>query len=166
MEQGKCCSYIIVQFLFSQFTAKCLNGYFLQHVFIFSENDLILPKQSGFRPGDSCTNQLLSIAHEIFSAFDDGHEVKGVFLNISKAFDRPWHEDLIFKLQQNGISRDLIIWIKNVWAVENRVLFEMVNIHHEQMSKFAYFKGQFLVLSKINGYALQWKMSFNPDPTK
>ena len=53
----------------------------------FSENDLISPKQSGFRPGDSCTNQLLSIAHEILSAFDDGHEVRGAFLHISKAFD-------------------------------------------------------------------------------
>ena len=53
----------------------------------FSENDLILPKQSGFRLGDSCTNQLLSIAHEILWAFDDGHEVRGVFLHISKAFD-------------------------------------------------------------------------------
>ena len=40
----------------------------------FSENDLISPKQSGFRPGDSCTNQLLSIGHEILSAFDGGHE--------------------------------------------------------------------------------------------
>ena len=57
----------------------------------FSENDLILPKQSGFRPGDSCTNQLLSIAHEILSAFDGGHEVKSVFLDISKAFGRVWH---------------------------------------------------------------------------
>ena len=46
----------------------------------FSENDLISPKQSGFRPGDSCTNQLLSIAHEILSAFDGGHEVRVSFL--------------------------------------------------------------------------------------
>ena len=53
----------------------------------FSENDLISPKQSGFRPGDSCTNQLLSIAHEILSAFDGGHEVRSVFLDISKALD-------------------------------------------------------------------------------
>ena len=66
----------------------------------FSENDLISPKQSGFRPGESCTNQLLSIAHDVLSAFDDGHEVRGVFLNISKAFDRVWDEGLLFKLQQ------------------------------------------------------------------
>ena len=73
------------QFLFSRFVVKCLNGYFIRN--FFSENDLILPKQSGFRPGDSCTNQLLSIAHEIYSAFDDGHEVRSAFLDISKAFD-------------------------------------------------------------------------------
>ena len=79
----------------------------------FSENDLISPKQSGFRPGDSCTNQLLSIAHEILSAFDDGHEVRDVFLDISKAFDRVWHGGLLFKLQQYGISRELITLIKD-----------------------------------------------------
>ena len=79
----------------------------------FSENDLILPKQPGFGPGDSCTNQLLSTAHKILSAFDDGHEVKGVFLDISKAFDRVWHEGLLFKLQQNGILGELITLIKD-----------------------------------------------------
>ena len=68
----------------------------------FPEIDLILSKQSGFRPGDSCTNQLLSIAHEVLSAFDDGREVRGVFLDISKAFDRVWHEGLLFKLQQES----------------------------------------------------------------
>ena len=79
----------------------------------FSKNDLILLKQSGFRPVNSCTNQLLSIVHEILSAFDDGHEVRGVFLDISKAFDTVWHEGLLFKLQQNGISGELITLIKD-----------------------------------------------------
>ena len=39
------------------------------------ENHLISPKQSGFKPGDSCINQLLSINHEILSDFDIGLEV-------------------------------------------------------------------------------------------
>ena len=32
----------------------------------FIENELISLNQSGFKPGDSCTNQLLPISHEIF----------------------------------------------------------------------------------------------------
>ena len=35
----------------------------------FSENDLIMSKQFGFRPGDSCTNQLLSIHTKFFQHF-------------------------------------------------------------------------------------------------
>ena len=61
-------------------------------------------------------DQLLSIADEILSAFDDGHEVRGAFLDISKAFDRVWHEGLLFKLQQNGISGGLITLIKDFWS--------------------------------------------------
>ena len=57
----------------------------------FSENDLKLPKQSGFRPGDSCTKHLLSSTREIISVFNVSHDVRGIFLDISKAFDRVWH---------------------------------------------------------------------------
>ena len=56
------------------------------------ENNLISSNQSGFNPGDSCINQLLSITHEIYKSFDDGFEVRGVFLDISKAFDKVWHK--------------------------------------------------------------------------
>ena len=72
------------------------------------ENELISPNQSGFKPSDSCINQLLPITHEIYKSFDDGFEVRGVFLDISKAFDKVWHMGLIFKLKQNGTSCNLL----------------------------------------------------------
>ena len=75
----------------------------------FIKNNLILENQSGFKPGDSCTFQLLSIVHEIYQSFDDSYEVRGVFLDISKAFDKVWHEGLIYKLEQNGISGNLLL---------------------------------------------------------
>ena len=52
------------------------------------------------RTNDSCTNQLLSIVHDINMAFnaDPTLEVQGVFLDTSKAFDKVWLEGLICKL--------------------------------------------------------------------
>ena len=77
----------------------------------FSENELISHNQSGFRPGGSCINQLLCITHDIYQSPDDGLETRGVFLDISKAFDKVWQEVHVFKLKQNGISGNLLIVI-------------------------------------------------------
>ena len=49
---------------------------------------MLLNVTAGFEPGDSCINHLLSITQEIYKSFDDGLEVRGAFLDISKAFDR------------------------------------------------------------------------------
>ena len=72
------------------------------------ENSLIFSNQSGFKTGDSCVNQLLSITHEIYKSFDNGFEVRGVFLDISKAFDKVWYKGIIFKLKQNSTSGKLL----------------------------------------------------------
>ena len=52
------------------------------------ENDVISQHQSGFEPGDSCINQLLSITHEIYQSLDEGFDVHRVFLEISKTSDK------------------------------------------------------------------------------
>ena len=72
----------------------------------FTENDLISQNQSSFKPTDSCINQLLSITYEIYKSFDDGWEVRGIFLDISKVFDKVWHKGLLLKLRLNGMSKN------------------------------------------------------------
>ena len=47
----------------------------------------ISSNQSGFKPGDTCVNQLVSIRQEIWKTFGEGHEVPGVFLDISTTSD-------------------------------------------------------------------------------
>ena len=71
--------------------------------------------QSGFRPNASCIHQLIAIAHNIFSAFDANPslEVRGVFLDLSKAFDRVWHDGPLYKLKSNGIDGNLFRLIKS-----------------------------------------------------
>ena len=68
-----------------------------------------------FRPGDSTTNQLLYLVNEIHMAFDGPKslEVRAVFLDISKAFDKVWHDGLLFKLNQNGINGSLLKLFEN-----------------------------------------------------
>ena len=96
---------IIGLFRFCQFLEKILERLIFEEMFpFFIENKLIAANQSGFKTGDSCINQLIAITHEIYQSFDAGYKVRGVFLDISKAFDKVWHEGLIFKLKQNCIS--------------------------------------------------------------
>ena len=78
-------------------------------------NELLNPNQSGFRPGDSTVNQLISITHTIFNAFDCNPplDVRSVYLDISKAFDRVWHDGLIYKLKRCGVSGELLSLIQS-----------------------------------------------------
>ena len=76
----------------------------------FKENFVITVFQSGFLPGCSTVTQLLEVYHQLCQAVDRGKEVRIVFLDISKAFDRVWHKGLIFKLKQAGIGGKLLDW--------------------------------------------------------
>ena len=53
-------------------------------------NSLLNPYQSGFRHGNSCVHQLLSITYDFYKSFDANPslEVRSIFLDMSKAFDR------------------------------------------------------------------------------
>ena len=188
---------------------KSMNCAFpLKH---FLDNTLISPKQSGFRPGDSCINQLLSITHDIFTSFDNSLEVRGVFVDISKAFDKVWHDGLIYKLKLNGMKDKLLCllidFLKNrqqrvvlngqfsSWAKVNADVLQgsilgpllfLIYINdlpkglqsnpklfaddtflfsriHDITTSAVNLKND---LTKISEWAVQWKINFNPDPSK
>ena len=71
----------------------------------------------------------------MYKSFDDGYEVRGAFLVISKASDKVWHNGLIFKLEQDGISGILLRSQKDFQtdkkqrAVLNGQCSSWVNVH-------------------------------------
>ena len=69
--------------------------------------------QSGFRPGDSTVNQLLSIINDFAKAIDCGKEIRIIFCDISKAFDRVWHKGLLYKLKLIGVDDNLLKWFES-----------------------------------------------------
>ena len=174
---------------------------------------MITKNQSGFTPGDSGTNQLISLIHDIHKAFDDNSclEVRAVFLDMSKAFDKVWHEGLLHKLKQNGIDGKILALLTNYlsnrrqrvvlngetsdWApilsgvpqgsVLGPLLFLIFinDLEAGIISQIKFFADDTSLYSVvrnpetsarelnhdlgiINEWAKQWKMSFNPDPTK
>lgn len=89
---------------------RCIHNHVQQYLL---ENNIISPFQSGFRNGDSTVNQLLFLYHEFSKSLDANKEIRVVFCDISKAFDRVWHRGLLFKLRSIGISDNLIDWFSN-----------------------------------------------------
>ena len=91
------------------FAVKFLKDFYITKIFgFFLDKGLISANQSGFKLGDSCINKRFLITHNFYKSLDDGYEVWGIFLDIWKAFDKVWPNGLIFKLQENGISGNLI----------------------------------------------------------
>jgi hypothetical protein len=66
----------------------------------------------GFRPGDSSVNQLILITHKMYEGLEQGNEVRMVFLDISKAFDKVWHKGLLYKFERLGVRDPLLKWFK------------------------------------------------------
>ena len=77
--------------IFSKVFERLITNSFFNY---FIQSKLFTECQSGFIPGDSCVAQLLSITHDIYKSFDCNppYDIRGTFLDISKAFDKVWHE--------------------------------------------------------------------------
>ena len=194
--------------------AKVFERIVFRNLYHFlKENELITKNQSGFTPGDSGTNQLISLVHDIHKAFDDSSclEVRSIYLDMSKAFDKVWHEGLLHKLEQNGIDGKLLVFFKSYlsdrrqrvvlngqaseWApilsgvpqgsVLGPLLFlvyindlecgikSQIKFFADDTSLYSVVKDPIISAAElqhdldiISEWANQWKMSFNPDPTK
>ena len=82
-----------------------LTSYYVLEYHIITEHQL------GFQPTDSTVNQLVYIYKTIISNLDIGKDIRFIFCDISKAFDRVWHTGLLYKLRKIGIDGNLLSWV-------------------------------------------------------
>ena len=92
--------------------SKILERLIFNEMFsFFIENDLISQDQSGSKHGGLLhQSTFINYSHQ---PFDKGFDVRSVFLDISKVFDKVWHNGIIFKLNQNGMSGNLLNLLPN-----------------------------------------------------
>ena len=88
------------------------------------ENSLLCSNQSRLNKTDSCVNQLLPIVHEIYASFDT-LETRSEFLDMLNAFNRFWHEGLIYKLKTIGVSNNLLTFLRSF--LDNRYQRVLLN---------------------------------------
>ena len=100
---------------------KCVFKYLFNHI---SDNDLLAKFQSGFQPGDGTVRQLVHIYHILSRALDEKRSVL-FFGDISKAFDRVWHQGLLHKLECAGITGNINDWFSSY--LSNRLQRVVVN---------------------------------------
>ena len=98
----------ILSKIFEKIIFESLYSYFIK-------NYLLVNCQSGFIKGDACVSQLLSITHTIHKNLDANPslDTKDIFLDMSKAFDKVWHEGLIYNLRSYGVQSKLIDLLKD-----------------------------------------------------
>ena len=76
-------------------------------------NDLLSDRQSGYRTGHSTQLQLTYFTH-IYRHLDEGRDVTAIYLDISKYFDKIWHDGLLYKCKNEFfITGPLLSWLQS-----------------------------------------------------
>lgn len=79
--------------------SKVMESILLARLLKFiSNNDLLPNEQFGFRSKHSTNHALMRLVEDISKGFNNNQTTVAVFLDVEKAFDRVWHEGLIYKL--------------------------------------------------------------------
>ena len=109
--------------------SKVCEKIIFKHLFNYCrDNDIISIHQSGFTAGNSTAHQLVYLYNTFCKALNDKKDVRIVFCVQSKAFDRVWHQGLLYKLECIGITGDLLSWFQSyLHRRQQRVIIHGVN---------------------------------------
>ena len=96
---------------------KLLERLMLRRLLQWIESiDLISTFQSGFRKHRQTKDQIIRLLQDTVTAFNKKQCVGTVLIDIEMAFDRVWHQGLLFKLDRDGVPNYMGKWIQNYLA--------------------------------------------------
>ena len=98
-----------------------------------SHKNIIVPYQSGFRVGRSTHDNLFYLTQKISENISQNQRSCAIFFDISKAFDKVWHNGLLFKLDKLGVSKTIKKWIASF--LSNRFGFVSVDGVYSELVK-------------------------------
>ena len=110
----------VVSKIFERIIGEQLTAYLEEH-------HLLSPRQYGFRKGRSTSDLLLLLSKSWHDSLDSGRPSLVIALDIAGAFDCVWHKGLMAKLQQLGITGDLLGLLSSY--LTDRSLRVVVNGH-------------------------------------
>ena len=74
---------------------------------------MLIQEKSGFRKHRRTADNLVFLIQKVVESFNRKKKVCWLFFDISKAFEKVWHEGIIYKLIKINIPAYLIYWIKS-----------------------------------------------------
>ena len=74
-----------------------------------STHNINIPQQAGFTAHTSTIHQLTRLTNHIHDGFRSRKVTVATFLDVERAFDRVWHQGLLFKLISLNFPRNLIL---------------------------------------------------------
>ena len=99
---------------------------------LIKAKNLIPNRQFGFRNHHATIEQVNRITAIIRKSLENKRYCSAVFLDVAQAFDKVWHEGLLWKLKKN-LPLDYYFWLKSY--LENRTFQVKIN---NTMSKLMY----------------------------
>ena len=94
----------------SKVMEKAINQHLLKYL---EAHNIINDRQYGFRKQRSTGDLLTYVTHLWNNAIEQHGESRAVALDISKAFDRVWHDGLLSKLRSYGMPNKFCLWLSS-----------------------------------------------------
>ena len=77
------------------------------------QNNILSPKQHGFRKGKSTTTSIVSLLTDVYNNINDSLPTYAIFLDLKKAFDTVSHLKLLNKLKKIKIAQPTLNWFRS-----------------------------------------------------